>query len=162
MQQHIDIRTLLISSSDRLVYLHRLFCVTQDSVEYLRRTLTLSSPFRCYARSFQARVSTYRLRQVMHPVRDLFGRTLAGWSAPAPSAGADAEPSIGIRLCCCFPIVGGFCRLFIAIAILGKSTHPPLPELCLQAPHVEKWQNSGSGFHFPIRTSQMNSERDTV
>jgi len=46
----------------------------------------------------------------------------------------------------------GFCRLFIAIAILGKSTHPPLPELCLPAPHVEHRHNFGSGSDFPIWT----------
>lgn len=40
-------------------------------------------------------VSTHRLRQVMHPARDLFGRTLTGLTAP--SAGADANSSIGSR-----------------------------------------------------------------
>lgn len=65
------------------------------SIRHLWQTLTLSSPVWCYIGFRQASVSTHLLRHVMHPVRDLFGRTLVGLSAP--SAEADAEPSIGSR-----------------------------------------------------------------
>jgi hypothetical protein len=149
MQLRIDIRTLSICSSDRLVCLRRLSSVTPAS------SMSICGGHSHFRRLSDVILNPFRLLFLLTDCDRSCNRsgTFSGvhWQGrqhlrQGPMLNHPfAFGALLLLSCRC-----GFCTLFIAIAILGKSTHPPLPDLRLPAPHVELRHNFGSGYDFPI------------
>jgi hypothetical protein len=105
-------------SSDTLVFLHRLMV--------LQRAFSVGGNHIHFRRRF---------RHVMHPARDLRGRTLAGLFATS-AAMASPEPSMAylciqtFASCCCRPRK----CLLQQVTILGKRSHRVLLRNCALTP----------------------------